>query len=199
MSASAALGASHLETLAAVAETTLGRALAQRRRWVPDPQAFDPALRVDRAAFVTVERGSRLLGCVGTLEATRPLVVEVADRTLAAAFHDPRTTGVTSADYAEATLTVSVLSALHPVPAGSLEDLAGALEPGSDGLVLTLGRRRATFLPAVWDRLPHPAHFVEALCRKAQIEPRPWPEAIAAFRYRTQHGVSTPPRPAPGG
>ena len=47
-------------------------------------------LLVPCASFVTLEKGGRLRGCIGSLEAWRPLAVDVAENAFAAAFRDPR-------------------------------------------------------------------------------------------------------------
>jgi len=43
-----------------------------------------------RATFVTLEKRGQLRGCIGMLEAVRPLLVDVAENARAAAFEDPR-------------------------------------------------------------------------------------------------------------
>ena len=45
------------------------------------------------------------------------------------------------------------------------------LAPGVDGVVIESGWNRATFLPQVWEKLPHPSQFLEHLCRKALLPP----------------------------
>jgi AMMECR1 domain-containing protein len=44
--------------------------------------------------------------------------------------------------------------------------LLAKLRPGIDGVVLSDGLRRATFLPQVWEKLPEPELFLEHLCQK---------------------------------
>ncbi len=51
---------------------------------------FPPELRKKRATFVTLEKHHHLRGCIGMLEAVRPLVIDVAENAFAAAFRDPR-------------------------------------------------------------------------------------------------------------
>ncbi len=60
---------------------------------------LDPELCELGATFVTLERNDRLLGCVGTLRAHRPLAIDVAEHALAAAFDDPRLPAVTPATF----------------------------------------------------------------------------------------------------
>ncbi len=57
------------------------------------------------------------------------------------------------------------------------------LRPRDDGLLLSAGDLRATFLPKVWEQLPDPEAFLEALWEKAGLPPRAWPEGISIERY----------------
>ena len=57
-------------------------------------------------------------------------------------------------------------------PVRSRTELEEVLRPGKDGLILADRRgRSATFLPQVWDELPHPHDFVAHLLAKAGIRP----------------------------
>jgi AMMECR1 domain-containing protein len=47
------------------------------------------------------------------------------------------------------------------------QQLLGKLVPFEDGLIISDGLRRATFLPSVWAQLPDKSHFVEHLMQKA--------------------------------
>ena len=49
-----------------------------------------PALCEPRGAFVSLHRQGQLRGCIGYLEAVKPLGQAVQEMAAAAAFHDPR-------------------------------------------------------------------------------------------------------------
>ncbi|MBK9178650.1 MAG: AmmeMemoRadiSam system protein A [Acidimicrobiales bacterium] len=185
------LSTEHLESLLGVAETALRRAVAGVAGWAPDPASHAAPLAAPGASFVTLERDERLIGCMGTLTPRRPLVVDVADHALAAAFRDPRSPGLAAHHVDELTITVSVLSALEPVPASDPAELAAALRPGIDGVLVEAGNRRGTLLPAVWHHVPAAAAFVEALQLKAGFGRR-WPGGVRAHRYTTQIAVRRP-------
>jgi hypothetical protein len=51
----------------------------------PVPELAEPG-----ATFVTLTQGGQLRGCIGSLEAYRPLAIDVAENALAAAFRDHR-------------------------------------------------------------------------------------------------------------
>lgn len=67
--------------------------------------------------------------------------------------------------------------------AAQRKGLLDQLQPGRDGLVLQAGARRATFLPAVWEQLPDPETFLDALLQKAGLAPGSWPDGLQAWRY----------------
>jgi hypothetical protein len=140
-----------------------------------DPEAFPAALRRPGACFVTLrQRDGRLRGCVGSLEADRPLILNVARNAHRAAFHDSRFPPLSAAELADLQIHVSVLSEREPIPARSLAELCQALRPGVDGLVLEDGPCQATFLPDVWSDLPEPGRFVGALWKKAGLPEDHW-------------------------
>ncbi len=165
----------------------------------PADLARDQVLGGPAAAFVTLERDGRLLGCVGGLEPVRPLAAAVARAAFAAAFEDPRLPAVTAADFPTMTVKVSVLSPLEEFPVDGYDDLVGALRPGVDGVVVRSGRHQATLLPSVWRQLARPADFVAALWQKAGLQPGVWPEPVVIHRYATDEFADTGPRAPVGG
>jgi hypothetical protein len=150
---------------------------------LPDPAEHSPALRVVGASFVTLERDGALRGCMGTLEAVRPVVVDVARNAFAAAFRDPRFAPLTGEEFADLDLHVSLLSASEPLVFVSHEDLIAQLRPGVDGLTLEDSGRRGTFLPAVWEKVPDPREFLRQLKRKAGLPPDHESPLLRAWRY----------------
>jgi AmmeMemoRadiSam system protein A len=151
-----------------------------------DLEGIPEGLARMRASFVTLYLHGALRGCTGSLEATQPLAVEVAQTACASALSDPRFFPVSIHEVDQVRLEVSVLSPLTPIAAASESALLEALEPGTDGLVLALGNQRATFLPAVWEQLPEPARFIQALKQKAGLPEGFWSSEITAFRYHTE-------------
>lgn len=153
----------------------------------PDPledRQVPGRLHAPGASFVTLEHDDELVGCIGSLGPTGPLWSDVLGNARRAAFDDPRFSPLTSEVLDEVVLTVSVLSALDPLP-GSRDELIAALRPAVDGLVIAVGDRRGTFLPSVWRTLPRAEHFVRALLAKADLSHDPWPVGLQAWRYTT--------------
>jgi AmmeMemoRadiSam system protein A len=168
-------------------------AVATRLRGAePVPAVPESALlRAPGASFVTLERAERLRGCIGTLDARRPLYLDVI-RNAVRAMADPRLPPVTAEDWPELAVKVAVLTRPEPVPVEGRDALVAVLRPGIDGLLITDGARRATFLPAVWDKLAEPEGFLDALLSKGGWPA--WSDAIKAYRYASVDFTDHSPR-----
>jgi AmmeMemoRadiSam system protein A len=153
-----------------------------------------PALRRPGASFVTLRDGPRLLGCIGTIVPTRPLIEDVADNALGAAFRDLRLPPLTEDEFARMSVHISVLTPLEPVAVRSLAELRGAVRPGVDGLLIEAGSRRGTFLPSVWEQLPDPDEFLRHLWQKAGLRPGAWPRNLRVSRYGSVEWGDDEPR-----
>jgi AmmeMemoRadiSam system protein A len=145
---------------------------------------YPEPLRSLTATFITLECDGRLRGCVGSAEAHRPLIEDVAANAFAAAFRDGRFPPLFAHERAGLGVSVSLLSPPQPLDFADDDDLLLQLRPGTDGLILECGRRRALFLPQVWTLLPTPEAFLAQLKRKARIEDDTDPAEIHAWRFR---------------
>lgn len=180
------LAATDRETLLAVARASIHHGLVHGRALTVAAAGYAPALRPDAASFVTLQIDGELRGCIGTLEAYRPLVADVAANAWAAAFRDSRFPPLAPAEEKLLTLHISVLTTPEPLSVRNEADLLGRLRPGVDGLVLADGMRRATFLPSVWEQLPDPRDFVAHLKRKAGLPARHWSATMRVERYEVE-------------
>jgi AmmeMemoRadiSam system protein A len=145
-----------------------------------------PALSPWRPTFVTLTQGGRLRGCIGSTAPRRPLIEDATANTVQAGFADPRFKPLDEAELAGLRLDVSILSHPRPIPAASESELAAALEPDRDGLILAVDNRSALFLPSVWRQVPDARVFVRSLIAKAGIESNRWPERLEAKRFRVE-------------
>lgn len=150
------------------------------------PAVHHAALAEPGATFVTLTQGGELRGCIGTLQAHRPLGADVEHNALAAAFRDPRFRPLAVDEYALTRVEVSLLSAPTPFAVVDEADLLARLEPGLDGVVLSWRNRRATFLPQVWEALPDPRDFIAQLKRKAGLPADFWANDVRIERYTVQ-------------
>ena len=155
----------------------------------PVPELPDQAwLKELRATFVTLKQNGQLRGCIGMLEASRPLGVDVLANARAAAFSDPRFKALTPAELATLEIEVSILSRPARIVFEDHADLLRQLEPGRDGLIIESGggstARRGTFLPQVWESLPDPEQFIAQLKLKAGLPANTRTTACRFKRYR---------------
>ena len=178
--------------LGEIAWTALAAAVRGERAR-PAKAPFAGRLAERGASFVSLHRGGELRGCIGSLEARRPLAEDVASNARAAALEDSRFPPVEEIELSELELEISVLTPTVPFPVASESELLARLRSGVDGLVLEERGRRATFLPAVWHDLPAPADFLAHLKRKAGLPPDYWSPTLRFACY----GVESFPVPAP--
>jgi AmmeMemoRadiSam system protein A len=129
-------------------------------------------------------RAGSLRGCIGSLDAVRPLGADVAENARGAAFRDPRFAPLTAGEWPQCRVEVSLLSAPKPLRFADEEDLLAQLVPGEDGVILEGGGRRGTFLPQVWEALPEPGRFMRELARKAGLAPDERLARCRVSRYR---------------
>jgi AmmeMemoRadiSam system protein A len=134
-------------------------------------------LRSRCGAFVTLLKGGRLCGCMGYVEAFRPLYLAVRECTRAAALQDPRFKPVTPRELLVLRVEISVLSPLQDI-------VPEQIVVGQHGLLISRGVQRGLLLPQVpvqrnWDR----ERFLEQTCLKAGLPRDAWREGarIQAF------------------
>ncbi len=118
------------------------------------------------ASFVTLTIDGNLRGCIGSLEAYQPLVLDVQQHAVQAAVEDYRFPPLSEEELPLVEIEISVLTTPIPLNYEKLDQLLRAIRPGIDGIILQDGIRRATFLPQVWEQLPDPAMFLSHLCSK---------------------------------
>jgi AmmeMemoRadiSam system protein A len=128
-------------------------------------------LKEKRGAFVTLKKNGRLRGCIGYIDAIKPLYQTVGDMAVAAAFQDPRFPQVNPEEFEHLSFEISVLSPLRQIL-----DIR-EIEVGKHGLYITKGHHAGLLLPQVaaeygWERIT----FLEETCGKAGLPPQAWKE-----------------------
>lgn len=169
------------EILIPLARAAIRSALGEDPAYPSDKPSW---LLAPGASFVTLTEGGALRGCIGSLEARLPLGDDVQANAVAAAFRDPRFPPLDPIEIDQVAVEVSVLSAPSPLNVTGLSEAYEALRPGIDGVILEVGpRHRSTFLPQVWDELPHPADFLRHLWLKAGVEAGVWHQGTRLRTY----------------
>jgi len=152
-----------------------------------DLARYSDLLQQPGASFVTLTIKGSLRGCIGSLNASRPLAEDVLQHGMDAA-QDYRFPPVRPGELPSIHIEVSVLTKPVQLEYDGPEELLEQLEPGRDGVVLQSGHQRATFLPQVWEKVPDKTQFLQLLCQKALLDPDAWKnDGITIQTYQVVH------------
>ncbi|MGD0596505.1 MAG: AmmeMemoRadiSam system protein B [Sedimentisphaerales bacterium] len=114
---------------------------------VPTPEQLGipitDAMKVSRAAFVTLKKNSDLRGCIGEIFPSQPLYKSVIANAINAAVNDWRFTAVTRDELGKIDIEISALTVPQSI------DSYNQIRLGTDGVVLKKGGYSAVFLPQV--------------------------------------------------
>ena len=141
------------------------------------------------ASFITLSKKDQLRGCIGSLQATKPLIKDIIENACKAAFEDPRFPRLTIEEVrsGDIEISISILSSQTQIYFSNEADLLSKLQPGIDGIILKEGTQcRSVFLPSVWEQIPSPKQFINHLKLKAGLPEDYWSNTIEAWRYTTK-------------
>jgi AmmeMemoRadiSam system protein B/AmmeMemoRadiSam system protein A len=158
----------HAKRLLRSASSTLRYAVRYGKAPQVDLAKVPTPLRPTAATFVTL--GSKLRGCIGTVEPKRSLVVDVVENTFSAGFKDPRFSPLTYDELTDLSISISLISPVEKIEFTDEEDLVRQLRRETDGLLIQSERARGLFLPQVWIDLQDPREFLDHLKKKAGID-----------------------------
>ncbi len=150
------------ETLIRIARSTIEHKVEGKEP--PEFEVDSPILKEKRGAFVTIHEHGRLRGCIGYIEAIKPLYITIQEMAEAAALNDSRFPPVSLEELPLLDLEISVLT-----PLKRIKDI-NEIQIGKHGIVLKKGYHQGVFLPQVateqgWDRTT----FLNEICFKAGI------------------------------
>jgi AmmeMemoRadiSam system protein A len=156
-------------TLIDIAKTTIECRIAGKS--IPEFRVNTETLKEKRGAFVTLKKHGHLRGCIGYIEAKKPLYKTVEQMAISAAFNDPRFPPLKRDEFNHVTIEISVLS-----PLKEIKDI-NEIEVGIHGIYIVKGFYSGLLLPQVareykWDRMT----FLEEACHKAGLHPAAWRE-----------------------
>jgi AmmeMemoRadiSam system protein A len=159
-----------------------------RKTLIPlDLNQYSIKLRNPGATFVTLTTSGELRGCIGSLEARRPLVEDVRYHAVAAALEDFRFPPVEAKEISSIFIEISRLTDPQIVNFKDPDELIEILRPGIDGVILMEGIHRATFLPQVWSKVPDTEIFLSMLSRKMGKPSDYWrSKTIKVFTYQVE-------------
>ncbi len=156
---------------AAVASWLRGQACPEQ------PAALPPDVHSRRAgAFVSLNKGDTLRGCMGTITPTRrTLAEEITHNAVQAATRDPRFPPVTEDELDDIVFSVDVLSPPEPCT-------QRGLEPGVYGVIVEHGRKKGLLLPAL-PGVDTAEQQIRIALQKADIDPQ---EPYTLHRFTVQ-------------
>jgi hypothetical protein len=160
------------QALLKLARDTVANRLAGKES--PAPPKEPEIMQENRGAFVCVKKQGNLRGCIGYIQAVKPLAVAISEMAEAAAFQDPRFPPLQRDELSGLSFEISILS-----PLKQITDV-NEIEVGRHGLYIVMGFRSGLLLPQVaseygWDRRT----FLEQTCFKAGLSPGAWKEPTA--------------------
>lgn len=164
------------KVLLSLARKTIQYALEKQQ--VPEPEDLgitcSEAVKVPRAAFVTLKKQGQLRGCIGDIFPQRPLYKSVITNAIYAAFADRRFTPLQKDECDQIKIEISALTPPSVVAS------AQAIRIGTDGMVMKKAGHTAVFLPQVapeqgWDLETTLAN----LSMKAGLAPDAWKDGAS--------------------
>jgi len=153
------------------------------------PQSTSKVLSQPSGVFVTLHRGGRLRGCIGYLEAVKPMLEAVQDMAVAAAFNDPRFPPLRPEEVADLEIEISLLTPMRQTKN------TDEIQVGRDGIYLERGPHRGLLLPQVateygWDRRT----FLKQTCIKAGLPPDAWEDPASRIFIFSANILHEPPK-----
>ena len=166
-------------TLLRMARETLQQYLASET--VPEYVVTQPGLKGAWGAFVTLQEGGELRGCIGHMRSNEELYRLVQQMAIAAAMEDPRFEPMQVEELPDIDIEISVLSPMQLV-----KDVS-EIEVGRDGLYILAGPYAGVLLPQVatewgWDR----DEFLREVCLKAGLPTDAWKKGATLYRFCAQ-------------
>lgn len=176
----------HQQILIDIAKQSILSGLGEHQPLDVSIKKYPQELQKPRATFVTLNINQQLRGCIGSLKAYRPLAEDVSLNAFAAAFSDPRFASLSTQEYPLLKYHISILSPSSNMSFNSEKDLLSQLQSGIDGLILTEGNYRGTFLPSVWEQINDKKQFLNHLKQKAGLPADYWSDNISVSRYTVE-------------
>ncbi len=169
-----------------IAKTTIeAKILGKEEINITSYMPYPPVIDSDGACFVTLTLDGELRGCIGSVIAHSPLMVDLIKNSYNAAFSDPRFEPLTREEFDRIKIEVSLLSAPEAMEFKDEEDLLNQLEQDADGLIIRDGKHQALYLPSVWKQLPDKKAFLYSLKLKAKLPKDHFSKTFEAYRFKT--------------
>jgi AmmeMemoRadiSam system protein B/AmmeMemoRadiSam system protein A len=178
-SENSSLSADEKSELLSIARQSIHRRL--KKKAMPEFKPESPNLTQKRGAFVTLNKGGRLRGCIGYILPMKPLHQTVSEVAIEAALGDPRFPPLTEAELSGVTIEISALTPLERIYDEK------KIEVGRHGLYIKEGLNSGLLLPQVateygWSR----EAFLEHTCQKAGLPKDAWKEGAEIYIFSAE-------------
>ncbi len=137
------------------------------------------------ASFVTLEIDGRLRGCIGSVIAHQPLLIDLLQHAYDSAFNDNRFQPLAAEEFDKIKIFVSLLSSPVKMAFADENYLLAQIVPYKDGIIIKDGAHQAVYLPSVWEQLPDKKEFLNSLKVKAGLAPDYFSKSFEAWRFST--------------
>jgi AmmeMemoRadiSam system protein B/AmmeMemoRadiSam system protein A len=152
-----------------------------KKKAIPEFKPDSPNLTQKRGAFVTLNKGGHLRGCIGYILPMKPLYQTVSEVAIEAALGDPRFPPLTDTELSGVTIEISALTPLERIYDEK------KIEVGKHGLYVKKGLNSGLLLPQVateygWSR----EAFLEHTCYKAGLPKDAWKEDAEIYIFSAE-------------
>lgn len=180
------------QTLVRLARRTISRELGRNEAGAESDALSaalnDPCFQEKQGTFVTLKLHGQLRGCIGSVIPVESILAGVRRNALRAAFQDHRFIPLSAKELDHVAIEVSVLTEPKPLIYRNGSDLLAKLRPDIDGVIVRKGTAGATYLPQVWQQLPHHEMFLSSLCLKAGLSADAWQKNdLEVLTYQVQY------------
>ncbi|RLG15274.1 MAG: hypothetical protein DRN71_01780 [Candidatus Nanohalarchaeota archaeon] len=173
--------------LTTLARNTLESYLKDKKTPKINKNVLSEKLTQKSGCFVTLTKDSQLRGCIGHILAQKPLYQCIIDNSISAAVRDSRFSPTTYDELDDIHVEVSVLSIPRVLEFTSPDELLDKLTPLEDGVIISYGFHKSTYLPQVWEQLPDKVEFLTSLCKKGGAPGDCWKkENVKIETYQAQ-------------
>ena len=139
------------------------------------PEDCPEHLKENLGVFVTLNENNELRGCIGYSEPVAPLINATIDVAISAAVNDPRFPSLTSEEFKDVSVEVTVLTKPAIIKVDTPIDYLNKITIGKDGLIIENGFNKGLLLPQVaTDHNMDVETFLANTCMKAGLNPQCW-------------------------
>jgi len=154
---------------------------------ISESELVSEQLFQERSCFVTLELDDNLRGCIGHIEPTQALYLDIIENATNSAFNDSRFNPLSKEEFDKIEIEVSVLSKPVQIEFIDWQNLLEKININQDGLIIKLNGHSSTYLPQVWEELSSKEEFLSSLCKKANLEPGDWKkEGMEILKYQVE-------------